>query len=102
MWRLPRVAKVPLTKASMKSLTQGLSDKIKGNYAPKKLIEERIRICDTCPFGGKRCMFCGCFIQSKASLANSRCPQNKWPSLNNLGINSGEHENATEEGDKIE
>jgi hypothetical protein len=102
MWRLPRVGKVPLTRESIQSLTQGISDKIRGNYAPPILIEERIRICGDCPFGGKRCAFCGCYINSKASLSNSKCPQNKWPSLDNLRIDAGKHENTKEKANKIE
>ena len=78
MWRGKRVAKVPLSIESMKSLKTALSDVVKGNKAPELLLKERKRICETCPHGGKRCDMCGCFIQTKITLLNSKCPINKW------------------------
>ena len=55
MRRRPRIAKVPIDRQTMKSLTRAAIDVVKGRYAPPFLIEERIRICETCPYGGKRC-----------------------------------------------
>ena len=97
----PRIAGVPLTPESMKSLTQGIKDFSRGRFAPPIVVKERLRICKSCPHGGTRCDFCGCFIKTKASLLNSSCPANKWLS-GNTSINSGEHQDTSEQTDEVE
>jgi len=78
MWRGKRIAKVPLTKATIDSLKTAVMDVVKGEYAPIILKEERLRICDTCPYSGTQCEMCGCHLKTKVSLLNSKCPLNKW------------------------
>ena len=99
MRRRPRISKVPIDRQTMKSLTRAAIDVVKGRYAPPFLIEERIRICETCPYGGKRCDLCGCFVNGKASLLNSSCPMNKWPSASDVSVNRTQHENTEKNTD---
>jgi len=101
MRRRPRIAKVPIDRQTMKSLTRAAIDVVKGRYAPPLLIEERIRICETCPFGGKRCDLCGCFVNGKASLLNSSCPMGKWPSASDITVNRTQHKNTEEDSNEI-
>ncbi len=96
MWRVKRVAGVPLNKESIRSLTQAAKDVVKGEYAPPNLVTERLRICHTCPHGGTKCSLCGCYLKSKTALLNSQCPMHKWPSASDTGINTGEHKKTTE------
>ncbi len=96
MWRVKRVAGVPLNKESIRSLTQAAKDVVKGEYAPTNLVKERLRICGTCPHGGTKCSLCGCFLKSKTALLNSQCPIRKWPSASDTGINTSEHKETTE------
>ena len=100
MRRMPRVAGVPIDRQTMKSLTLAAIDKAKGRYATPLLIEERMRICEECPFGGKRCDLCGCFVAGKASLLNSSCPMNKWPSASDSRIDTRQHQNRNEDSDE--
>jgi hypothetical protein len=45
----------------------------------KDLVEERMAICQTCPFfTGKRCRKCGCFMALKTTLRQASCPIGKW------------------------
>ena len=47
----------------------------------KELIEERLVICNTCPFFNKRlmkCTKCGCFMKLKTTLRKASCPIGKW------------------------
>ena len=101
MRRLPRIAKIPIDRQTMKSLTRAAIDIAKGRYAPPYLIEERIRICEMCPFGGKRCDLCGCFVNGKASLLNSSCPIGKWPSASDIPINRTQHQDTTEDSGEV-
>ncbi len=78
MWSGKRIGKVPLSKDTIRSLTNAVKDITKGRYAPPILVNERQRICDTCPHGGKMCNMCGCFLKTKISLLNSSCPIGKW------------------------
>jgi hypothetical protein len=95
MRRLERVSPIPLNKESMLSLTQGIKDLVKGRFAPQILKEERLRICQTCPYGGMRCDLCGCFVKGKIALLNSSCPLDKWPSMN-PSVNTTQHQDAGE------
>ena len=85
MRRLERVSPIPLNKESMLSLTQGIKDIVKGQFAPQILKEERLRICQTCPYGGMRCDLCGCFVKGKIA----------WPSMN-PSVNTTQHQDASE------
>ena len=96
MRRMPRIAGVPIDRSTMKSLTRAAIDIARGRYAPPFLIEERIRICETCPYGGKRCDLCGCFVNGKASLLNSSCPIGKWPSATDIIVDRTQHQNTEE------
>lgn len=96
MWRVKRVAGVPLNKESIRSLTQAAKDVVKGDYAPANLVKERLRICSTCPHGGTKCTLCGCYLKSKTSLLNSQCPMHKWPSASDTGVNTSEHKETSE------
>lgn len=43
------------------------------------VLEERLRICDTCPSrAGDKCSECGCPLAKKAALVTSFCPAYKW------------------------
>jgi len=96
MWRVKRIAGVPLNKESIRSLTQAAKDVVKGDYAPTNLVNERLRICGTCPHGGTKCSLCGCFLKSKTALLNSQCPIHKWPSASDARINTSKHKETTE------
>jgi len=101
MWRVKRVAGIPLSKESIRSLTQAAKDVVNGEYAPPNLVTERLRICNTCPHGGTKCSLCGCFTKSKTALLNSQCPIHKWPSASDTGINTSEHETTGEQTNEI-
>jgi len=96
MWRVKRVAGVPLNKESIRSLTQAAKDVVKGDYAPANLVTERLRICNSCPHGGTKCSLCGCYLKSKTALLNSQCPIHRWPSASNASIDTTKHEDTTE------
>lgn len=47
----------------------------------RELIEERLAICNQCPWLDKRlvkCRKCGCFMKLKATLKQAVCPLDKW------------------------
>ena len=47
----------------------------------KDLIEERLAICNECPFLNKnlmKCKKCGCFMKLKTTLHEAKCPLDKW------------------------
>ena len=47
----------------------------------RNLIEERLAICNECPWFYKKlakCRRCGCFMHLKTSLENAKCPLDKW------------------------
>ena len=91
MWRAKRVAGVPLNMYTLKSLTQAVKDTVKGDICPPVLYDLRKQVCESCPYGGKRCDLCGCYINTKINLLNSTCPINKWPSPSNTSINASKH-----------
>ena len=79
MWRVPRIAKVPVSKETLKSLTMAAKDIAKGRYAPKNIVNHRLEICKKCPLKQEnRCNACGCFLKTKTALLNSTCPMGKW------------------------
>lgn len=47
----------------------------------KDLIEQRLAICNECPFLNKnlvKCKKCGCFMKLKTTLHEAKCPMGKW------------------------
>jgi hypothetical protein len=47
----------------------------------KELIEQRLAICNKCPWLDKRltkCKKCGCFMKLKSTLKQAKCPLEKW------------------------
>lgn len=47
----------------------------------KELIEQRLAICNECPFLHKqliKCKKCGCFMKLKTTLHEAKCPIGKW------------------------
>lgn len=45
---------------------------------------KRIDICNSCEFLfrlTRTCTKCGCFVDSKAALAKSECPMDKWTKI---------------------
>jgi hypothetical protein len=48
---------------------------------PKEVVEERLAICNECPWlfkPLKKCRKCGCFMQLKTTLQQAKCPIGKW------------------------
>ena len=100
MWSGKRIGKVPLSIDTIRSLTNAVKDIAKGQYAPPILVEERLRICSGCPYGGTQCDLCGCFLKTKVSLLNSKCPIEKWSSPScNTRKDSSNHQNTTKQTD---
>jgi len=91
--RAPKIAGVPVSKDTIKSLSQAAKDVIMNNRADLTERERRYNICLQCPDRKHdRCGLCGCFIKTKTILLNSECPVGKWrlpllsePSINNTG-----------------
>ena len=51
------------------------------NRAPSAVQQERLSICETCPFYRKKigqCKICGCIMPQKVKLADAFCPVHKW------------------------
>lgn len=47
----------------------------------KDKVEERLAICNQCPWLQKnlmKCRKCGCFMKLKGTLLNAKCPIGKW------------------------
>jgi hypothetical protein len=42
--------------------------------------QRRLKICDECPelLKGRRCIKCGCPMETKAKWLESKCDLNKW------------------------
>ncbi len=80
--RSPKIAGVPLSKDTAKSLSRAAMDIIKNNKADLTERERRYNICQQCPERRHdRCGLCGCFIKTKTILLNSECPIGKWSTL---------------------
>lgn len=52
-------------------------------YKPKTeewhLAEERLYICDECPYREvNKCKICGCNLAAKTLVKEAKCPRNKW------------------------
>jgi len=77
--RAPKIAGVPLTTGTAKSLSRAAMDILANNKASLSERERRMNICRQCPDRNHdRCGLCGCFIKTKTILANSECPVGKW------------------------
>ncbi len=51
------------------------------NRAPSSVQQERLSICQSCPFYRKKvnqCKKCGCIMPQKVKLADAFCPVHKW------------------------
>ena len=47
----------------------------------KQLIEERLAICNNCPWLQKnlmKCRQCGCYMKLKSTLRQAKCPLGHW------------------------
>ncbi len=50
------------------------------SFVSKEAYEERLKICDTCPFrSNNTCLKCGCQLSFKAKGNAFHCPEKKWP-----------------------
>lgn len=53
-------------------------------FLPPRYRDERLLICEVCPFFDSpagRCDVCGCFVELKAPLRTETCPANRWDHL---------------------
>lgn len=51
------------------------------NYVSENISQERMKICNDCDYLIKvtnQCRQCGCFMNLKTKLVNSKCPVGKW------------------------
>jgi len=51
------------------------------NRAPSSIVQERLKVCQSCPFfisPTQQCKKCGCIMPQKAKLADAFCPVHKW------------------------
>ena len=49
--------------------------------SPEDVKAERLAICDTCEFfkhATRQCRKCGCFMEYKSLMMNTKCPLDKW------------------------
>jgi len=54
--------------------------------APRAVAKERMTICESCDFfrpSSQICEQCGCFLPLKTTMANLRCPIDKWEEYTN-------------------
>ena len=103
MWRARRIAGVPISKDSFRSISQAVKDLSKRDYADDDEILHRIRICRKCPHYGTQCTACGCHLNTKLKLKNSTCPLHKWKltTTSDSGVDSSEHQSTSKESDEI-
>jgi len=80
--RAPKVAGIPISIGTAKSLSRAAADLITNQRADLTERERRYNICQSCPKRNHdRCGLCGCFIKTKTILLNSECPIGKWSTL---------------------
>jgi len=80
--RAPKVAGVPISLGTAKSLSRAAADLITNQRADLTERERRYNICLKCPERNhNRCGLCGCFIKTKTIFKNSECPIGKWSAL---------------------
>lgn len=50
-----------------------------GEEVTREVKDQRLSICQTCPMKqDKKCGYCGCYLDKKASWSSESCPENKW------------------------
>lgn len=80
----PPVAQpLPGIATQAKNLATSLFNHAKSGFsgASQELQEQRLAICETCPFltiDKSRCSACGCFVKSKVKMSSSTCPKGYW------------------------
>ncbi len=49
-------------------------------HAPEALRQSRLDLCNSCPelSAVRVCKKCGCFVDAKTALAQTKCPIGKW------------------------
>lgn len=100
MWKNKRIAGVPISTDSFRSIKQAMKDISRNDYADDETILHRLRICRPCPHFGTRCTACGCYLKTKLKLKNSTCPLRKWSLSSDSRIDSSDHQDTTEESNK--
>jgi hypothetical protein len=86
---IPHITASYLLRKYGSSIRKGVSGNIRAvvgiNRVPLNVLEERNKICRTCPYGEKlvggfvsRCTKCGCVLWSKMRLADQECPEKFW------------------------
>ena len=65
------------TKELAKYIKEGAPNVTSAEY------EERLRICEGCPFISDKftCTECGCNMTAKSKWSTSECPKDKWPKI---------------------
>jgi len=95
--RAPKIAGVPLTTDTARSLSRAALDIIANNKASLNERERRMSICRACPDRNHdRCGLCGCFIKTKTILNSSECPVGKW-SIGESSVNDSGRAEKNEE-----
>jgi len=99
--RAPKIAGVPVTIDTAKSLSRAAMDFLSNNRVSLTERERRYNICRECPDRKHdRCSLCGCFIKTKTIFSNSECPVGKWSigesSVNDTGRAEKNEERADE------
>lgn len=66
-----------MKKINVKEIGQALVNKVMGNN--EEIAEERIAVCNECPFNvAGICSECGCLLSVKKYSEFPNCPKNKW------------------------
>jgi len=63
------------------SMKQGFVDALRKDFSREEVSRARMAICESCPSFfklTKQCKECGCFMEVKTKLGNSKCPLGKW------------------------
>jgi hypothetical protein len=55
------------------------------SFAPRAVADDRMKICEACDrcTAKKTCEICQCFMPLKTTMANMRCPIDKWNEYKN-------------------
>jgi len=71
-----------VTRDTVVDLMKAAKDLATRNQVSTEEAEQRLAACFQCPaWTGSRCRECGCFMKTKVTLKNSKCPLNRWPEL---------------------
>ena len=102
MWKNKRIAGVPISTDSFRSIKQAMKDISRNDYADDDTILHRLRICRSCPhFGsGPKKGTSNSLSETKLKLKNSTCPLRKWSLSSDSRIDSSDHQDTTEESNK--